>query len=257
VQGYCFFIGHPRSGHSLIGSLLDAHPDAVIAHELGAFQYVRARYDRARLYHLLAETARTAAARDRPSREFRYAVPGQWQGRFRRIRVIGDNKAEGATLRLRDKPGLLPRLQRLVEVPLRAIHVVRNPFDCVTTMATRAAQREGERTGRAPPPPDLSKAVGRYMVLCEEVERLRRELGDAVREVRHESFVTRPADELRGLCEWLGLEPEPDYLAACAGIVWPSPRRTRDRVAWPEEYRSTVEALIARTDHLRGYRFDE
>ena len=257
VNAYCFFIGYPRSGHSLIGALLDAHPEAVVAHELGAFQYVRAGYDRSRLFHLLAENAQAAAARDRPSREFRYAVPDQWQGRFTRIRVIGDNKAEGATLRLRAKPNLLPRLQRLTDVPLRAIHVVRNPFDCITTMATRAAQRQAERTGRALPRPDLRKAVDRYLVLCAEVERLKRELGDAVHEMRHENFVAQPAHELEKLCEWLGLRPGSEYLAACARIVWPNPRRTRDRVAWPMDLRSTVEALIARSSHLEDYRFDE
>jgi hypothetical protein len=257
VQAYCFFIGYPRSGHSLIGSLLDAHSDAVIAHEFGAFQYVHAMYDRLRLFHLLAENAQAAAAHDRPSREFRYAVPGQWQGRFGHIRVIGDNKAEGATLRLRARPYLLPRLQRLAGVPLRAIHVVRNPFDCITTMATRAAERQAERTRRALTTPDLWKAVDRYIVLCGEVERLKRELSDAVYEVRHEDFVAQPAGELRKLCEWLGLEPEPEYLAACAGIVWPNPRHTRHRVEWPTDLRSMVEALIERTDHLRGYRFDE
>jgi hypothetical protein len=30
----CLFIGHPRSGHTLGGALLDAHPNAVIAQKL-------------------------------------------------------------------------------------------------------------------------------------------------------------------------------------------------------------------------------
>ena len=34
VEAFCIFIGYPRSGHSLLGSLLDAHPEMVIAHEL-------------------------------------------------------------------------------------------------------------------------------------------------------------------------------------------------------------------------------
>ena len=27
LKTYCMFLGYPRSGHSLIGALLDAHPD--------------------------------------------------------------------------------------------------------------------------------------------------------------------------------------------------------------------------------------
>ncbi len=31
LHAFCMFIGYPKSGHSLVGSLLDAHPDMVIA----------------------------------------------------------------------------------------------------------------------------------------------------------------------------------------------------------------------------------
>jgi hypothetical protein len=36
----CLFIGYPRSGHSLIGSLIDAHPHAALGHELDLLKYV-------------------------------------------------------------------------------------------------------------------------------------------------------------------------------------------------------------------------
>ena len=42
IQLYCMFVGYPRSGHSLVGTLLDAHPDIVIAHELDALRHIRA-----------------------------------------------------------------------------------------------------------------------------------------------------------------------------------------------------------------------
>jgi len=41
VRTYVMFVGYPRSGHSLIGSLLDAHPNVVIAHEMDALQFVQ------------------------------------------------------------------------------------------------------------------------------------------------------------------------------------------------------------------------
>ncbi|MBV6654043.1 MAG: hypothetical protein KI786_09830, partial [Mameliella sp.] len=31
-----FFIGYPRSGHSILGALLDAHPQVALSHELDA-----------------------------------------------------------------------------------------------------------------------------------------------------------------------------------------------------------------------------
>src|SRR5687767_7508658 len=51
VSSYVFFVGYPRSGHSLVGSLLDAHPDMAIAHEMDALRFVRG-YSRNQLFHL-------------------------------------------------------------------------------------------------------------------------------------------------------------------------------------------------------------
>ena len=33
VERFVLFIGHARSGHSIIGSMMDAHPNMVISHE--------------------------------------------------------------------------------------------------------------------------------------------------------------------------------------------------------------------------------
>jgi len=34
LRNFVLFVGYPRSGHSLVGSLIDAHPHAIIAHEV-------------------------------------------------------------------------------------------------------------------------------------------------------------------------------------------------------------------------------
>ena len=44
VETYCMFIGYLRSGHRLIASLLDAHPNAIATHELDALKFVGARF---------------------------------------------------------------------------------------------------------------------------------------------------------------------------------------------------------------------
>ncbi|MGH7966379.1 MAG: sulfotransferase, partial [Candidatus Binatia bacterium] len=61
IETYCAFIGYPRSGHSIVGAMLDAHPQAVIAHEMGALHYVQVGFDRLRLYHLLLQNTRAQA----------------------------------------------------------------------------------------------------------------------------------------------------------------------------------------------------
>src|SRR2546430_1706106 len=90
VETCCLFIGYPRSGHSLIGSLIDAHPEVVLAHELDLLRYVYARFGRLALCHLALENSRAFTRRGRAATLYSYSVPGQWQGRFERIRVLGD-----------------------------------------------------------------------------------------------------------------------------------------------------------------------
>ena len=253
VERFCLFVGYSRSGHSIVGALLDAHPRAVIAHELDALRYVHLGFDRRRLFHLLRRKAAADATAGRVSGAYSYAVPGAWQGRHTTIAVIGDKKAEASTFRLDAIPGLLERVRRIVRVPVRFIHVVRNPFDNIATIAVRAT----ESRGRAPGPPDLEAAADRYFRLCAAVTRLRHAVEpEAMVELRHEDFIADPAGALAGLCRWLGLEPEPDYLARCAGIVKPSARQSRRLVGWSPAVRASVESRAAAIPHLSGYGFD-
>jgi len=249
VETYCMFIGYPRSGHSIVGSMLDAHPNAVIAHEMGDLKYVYCRFDRLRLYHLLLQNTRASAKSHRRSGEYIYEVPGQWQGRFERIKVIGDKQGEGATLRLRARPWLLGRLRKTVGVPIRFVHVVRNPYDNISTMAVRAAN------GGIP---DLKASLTRYFKLCETVMHVKQNVDvNEIVEFSHESFIESPSTTLRGLCLSLGLVPSDEYLGACAGIVYKSPHKSRHKVVWSPDLLEEVMRGIERFPFLREYSYEE
>ena len=46
VKTFIFFLGHARSGHSIVGSILDAHPHIVLAHEAKLFMTMNADLSR-------------------------------------------------------------------------------------------------------------------------------------------------------------------------------------------------------------------
>jgi len=80
------FVGYPRTGHSLIGSLLDAHPRIVIAHELDALELFQWGFSQRQVFHLLLENSRKMAAAGRSHHGYSYGVPNQWQvGRDKEI----------------------------------------------------------------------------------------------------------------------------------------------------------------------------
>ena len=259
VERFCLFLGYPRSGHSLVGSLLNAHPEVLIAHELDAVGYVAHHFGRRQIFGLLVERDREFAAGGRRWMGYDYVVPGQFQGRFTELRVIGDKRARTATYRLGRRPGLLEAVRRVAGVPLRVVHVTRNPFDNVVTMARRtaAARHRGAGPGAPPAVADLDDAIDRYGELCRYVERVRARLApEELHELPYESFVADPATELARLCAFLGVEAEAGYLSDCARVVWPQTRPTREALAWAAPQRQAVETLVATHGFLGLYGWD-
>jgi hypothetical protein len=253
LEAFCVFVGYPFSGHSLIGSLLDAHPRMAVAHELDALKYVDAGFGRMQLLHLLLENSEAYGRRGRAHEGFSYAVDGQWQGRFEALQVIGDKKGGMSTLRLRYKPGLLDELQHTVRLPLKIVHVMRNPYDNIGKMATRA---DMEAPGGDPV--GLERATWRYFSLHETVQAvLSGRPRDEVFHLRHDDFIADPAGRLAGLCRFLGVEAAPDYLAAGAAIVFPEERRRRRERDWTPSAVAAVAGGIERSPLLSGYRFED
>ena len=93
VDTMLMFIGYPRSGHTLIGSLIDAHPNMVIANEyniLGTWEnYTSEHRNRQYLFEqLYANSFVEAHHGDRsskgclPKTKYKYLIPNQWQGKF-------------------------------------------------------------------------------------------------------------------------------------------------------------------------------
>ena len=134
VKCFVLFIGHARSGTSITGALLDAHPNVVLANEhytLHQLAYFPDRYaDRRALFSSLYAQERTKALHFKESSRKGYSlfVNGSAMGRFEgRLGVIGD-KAAGATVGLYltdpvEFKGVLDRLRELVGVPLKFVHV--------------------------------------------------------------------------------------------------------------------------------------
>jgi hypothetical protein len=239
---FCLFVGYPRSGHSLIGSLIDAHPDAIIAHELDSLRYVNFGFSRNQLFWLLLDQSRTCAQRGRKWSGYSYVVPGQHQGRFRQLRVIGDKRGGDTSRRLANDFALLDRLQRRVSVPVKIIHVVRHPLDNITTMVLR---------GDAP---SLEGAIDAYKLMVNTVQRVFRAVGDIYfKTVWLDDLTSKPEQVIRELCTFFSLQPHEDYVKDCAKIVFKQPKQTRHQLSWSPQQRDLLRRLVEEVDFLARY----
>ncbi len=247
VETYCMFVGYGRSGHSLVGALLDAHPDVAISHELDAARYFRLGFTRDQVYWLILRNERAFALRGGSARvDYQYAVPNQWQGRQRRLKVIGDKKGGRSSRDLRLHPELVNRVRRAVGVDLRLVHVVRNPFDTIATMW----RRKGAGA-------DLEERVAHYFSLVTTVQQLKKRLGTGeMLDVRHEDLIERPGEVLRTAGAFLGVEVTDDYVSDCASILFSSPRHSRQHAPWTPGSIRHARSEMERFDFLAGYTFD-
>lgn len=269
------FAGFPRSGHSVVGSLIDAHPDAVVAHELDLMGLLDAGLGRTDFFALICANSAAFERHGRSWNGFSYHVPGGAGGTSRRPRVLGDKKADWAVRRTRKDPRLLERLGALLgEVRAAWVLVVRNPFDNVATMSLRKGRaydririaagtpqefrRKLERArGDRVPDAVLPEMVDDYAGLCDGVAALRgRVPPEDWLVLRHEDLVEDPAPTLDRLFAFLGLEASAAFLSSAAAAVSPTAHRSRHEVRWPGDTRDRVERLTVEHRFLTGYAFD-
>jgi len=246
VEKYCMFIGHGRTGHSLVGSLLNAHPEMVISHELDALKILERSVvplTQNQLFALILQRDAEFNDLGREWTNYKYDITGTSQGEFETLRVIGDKKGGGSSRILGRNPELLDDLRETLDIPIRVIQVVRNPYD---TLASRRQISEEWR----------DNGINLYFSNANNVERITEMLTDEeFHRVRYEDFVTDPADGLSDLCEFLDVDADEEYLSACADFVFDSPKQTRYEVEWTERQRTRIENRMEIYSWLEDYSF--
>lgn len=244
LQYYCTFVGYPKSGHSLIGSLLDAHPDIVIAHEQDALRCIKLGFPAETIYGLLIDNSQRFARGGRTWNNYVYLVPGQWNGKVRELRVIGDKKGGGTTKLLKRNPQLLDRLMEIIPLQHKFVHVMRNPFDSISTLS-KIDLRGQERL------------IRHFARKWEIISQLKQKLpASDWFDIRHEWFIGDPKRWLKKLCGFLGQETTGNYLEDCNAIVKQVPNKSRLEVRWPLETIRHVEEKMKQYPFLEGYSYE-
>jgi hypothetical protein len=247
INTYCLFIGYSRSGHSSVGALLDAHPNVRIVSELGDLKYANLGFKRWQIYYLLLKKAKSYSDKDKTIGGYKYYVPNQWQGKFTELKIAGNKQGEETTRRIQESHRYLERLRKTIKIPIKFIHVVRNPYDNISTMCKKDPTLEG----------DLEKSIFYYFSLCETIADLKKTLNPPdLFELRHEDYIQYPKYYLKEICEFLGVETTQEYLEDCAKIVYKSPNKSRHSIAWNPEQIEQVQTKINQYSFLSGYTYD-
>jgi len=242
VHAYVMFIGYPQSAHTLVGFLLDAHPNIVLASQSSGLKYVKHGFTKRQLFYVMLQDARHVAEVGRGQKDYSYVVPNQWQGRFQKLQVIGDSTGLS---RVRKNPALLTSLKNtLGNVKLKVIHCIRNPYDNISTMSLRRRET-------------LEATIESYFSMCETVENIRSQIESATMyDLHHERLVADPKETLRKLCGFLGVRADDEYCEDCASLIYKSPHESRLEVSWSPELIADVKLQMSRFSFLADYSYD-
>lgn len=247
VERFCLFIGHGRSGHSLVGALLDAHPNVIIAHEFDSLGWIKeGGVSRENLFALLYARSRWFAHQGAAWTGYKYAVPQQYKGEFTTLRVVGDKKGGGSTLHLRENSGLLRELHCAVGVPIHVIHIKRHPLDNISTLARKSFGG------------DLNTAIDRYFRDCKTVksvkEKVYRKKWIKWISIDHEKIVLQTKKTLSKICNFIGVDFSDKFLDDCRSVVFDSPRMSRNKVDYTKnqtEYIRNKKELFPFIKHYK------
>ncbi|MCF8332319.1 MAG: sulfotransferase [Bacteroidales bacterium] len=251
AENFVIFLGYPRSGHTLLGAMLNAHPDTMIAHEYHALKHIDQHENRYELFaHLMAQH-NWFASRGHKWTGYSYKIPSGWQGGYRELKVIGDKRGGASSRILYEDPNRLERLQALIKIPVKVMIVHRNPFD---NIATRA--RGGNYYQRTPDTKRIDEEIIKHFRDVETINSFRKEGNFDFLEMKHEHFVENPQEHLLQICDFLNLKPEKTFIEACLKTVRPSKSLSRNKVFWTKSQIQQINELNSSYDFLKDYTFE-
>lgn len=274
VEKFVLFVGYPRSGHSIVGSMMDAHPNMVISHEYNLFrQWDKSpgKHDqRTHLYSILLKNSVESAmngwrSEKKAKKGYTLEVGTPWQGDFTRLRVIGDKSGAVTSQEFEKDPQrfleILEELKKVTRVPIRMIHVVRNPYDMIST---RLLYADGEKHSKLPATTErkhcndygISYHTNRTFQIVRNVHSLLERTNLTVLDVHHADLIRNPRETISMICRFLNLPVPDDYLEACEKKAYSKPSKTRLLVSWPEKMVETVHELSRPYSFLWRYSFE-
>jgi len=229
---FVLIVGNARSGSTLLGSIIDAHPNVIIANETFAsatFWRSLSRHDILDEIYVNSQKSR-ASASGRLSEGYDYSIQQSSTGNAD-VLVMGDKIWNPVTLLLHGDYSLIARLEESINVPIKIIHAIRNPLDVIATMHLRSKAPIGDR-------------ILWYFMHCDAVCAIYDHCRDSnFMNIQHENLIEAPDTAISKICDFIGVKPEIYPINSCKSILFDKPRKTRFKINW---YKNDIEEIFHR-----------
>ena len=280
IKNFVFFLGHPHSGHSIVGSVLDSHPHIVMAHEEKVFnrKYPMGCNKSSILNNLWKNSYESCHGRglrteEADSKGYSLAIKGLYQGIYlSHIDVIGDKSGGSSAKLLKVLPkqweAVYKKLQSEVGIPFKAIHVIRNPYDNIaSTILYALSNRESRNVTitelKAGNKDDfeISLAIMKhkiieYFAVYRAIEDAKKRYNLDVLEIHGIDFITQPRKIIREMFEFLNVTCSDHFLEVCVEQVYAKESKTRYKIKWGSKHLPIIQENIQKFSNLQRYNFD-
>ena len=264
IESFLFFVGWPRSCHSIIGSMLDANPNIIVAHEYFLFKNLHKNIDRERWFNELYKKSYDSTqggwrSANRSNKGYTLDIDGSWQGQFTKLKVIGDKSGGDAVIEYNKNPKLFKtfynRLLAKVKLPVKVIQVIRNPYDMIATATLfEASSVNGVKEPATPTHKYsnfrlLNSRISNFLSLSRALMQMLSYFNLSPHQVYCEDLIADPIGTISSICQYLEVDCSADYLQMCADKTFKNTSVSRDLVEWDPK------ALQSLTQHIKQFPF--
>jgi len=178
-----------------------------------------------------------------------------WQGKYKTIKHIGDKLAGQTTMMLLTDPELLDKLEQKISVPIKIIHVIRNPYDTITTIAKRAFEKSGSKGELNTD--FLASFIDKYFVRAAVVKKLKDAGEFEILDLYHEDIIENRGSALTRLVDFLEVEITDNYITRCSESIYKKPHKSRLEFDWSDDLKIKVRENLAKYSFMEHYRFED
>lgn len=243
LKGFVSFLSFSGNGHSLISSLIDAHKNAIVSREkLVLMRLYNEKLDRAGALRNILRGSSSYTLRNRPHKGSgtSHLVPNQFNGRADPLHIIGDKHGNGTSSYLATKPNFLQDVTKKLGLPIKFIHIYRNPYNVIAHM-TKFSKFSTRSSA--------NKVIYRYHVVDKAIKLSI----SSVLSIKFESLINRPKLTLKQIIEFLDLPVYECYLRNCASIIKPILLSEHNEVSWEGVDMDKIKSLCHSIPYLNSY----
>lgn len=237
MKKFVLVIGCARSGTSMVGAIVDSHPNMLRAHESSASRALWQGRSRNDILDEIRANSASYGASNRPSEGYEYAIESEPK---QEIHVFADKVWNPALLNL---SATIKQIAEIMEAPVALVHCTRNPFDVIATMHRRSG---------AP----LRDRARFYFMHCDAAQMLY-DRGHTPVEIANHELIADPSTVSARLFDGLEFPASASHLDRIAARVSKKLSRTREQVEWPSGLVTEISERAAQYAFLRGHSFND